>query len=317
METRASYLIVGLFVIAGMVGMLAAAIWITGTRSDQSTALYDIYFEGSVTGLRTGNPVQYRGIPVGAVASMRIDPENVERVLVTIEITAGTPVKADTEAMLAMQGITGVAFIQLTGGTQAASALTAAAGQTRPVIASRPSQISELLEAAPELMRRAIGVIDQAERLLGPENQARISASLDNIEALTGTLAKSSDDIETILSEGASMMAELNAATGRANRMLADMEGSAKGMGDDTREVLAETSVAIRQLGQASGQLARFFKQNGPALDDFGSAGLYEFSQLLAESRVLVGALNRLTSEFERDPARFLFGDQQQGVEVE
>lgn len=317
METRASYLIVGLFVIAGMVGMLAAAMWITGTRSDRSTVLYDIYFDGSVAGLRTGNPVQYRGIPVGAVASMRIDPENVERVLVTIEITAGTPVKADTEAMLASQGITGIAFVQLSGGTQAAPALAAAPGQARPVIASRPSQITELLEAAPELMRRAIGMIEQAERILGPENQARISASLDNIEALTGTLARSSGDIEAILSEGAAMMVELNAATGRANRMLADMEGSATGIGDDTRKVLADTKVAIRQLGQASSQMARFFKRNGPALDDFGSTGLYEFSQLLAESRVLVGALNRLTSDFERDPARFLFGDQQQGVEVE
>lgn len=316
METRASYLIVGLFVIIGMVGMLAVAIWITGTRSDQSTVLYDIYFEGSVAGLRTGNPVQYRGIPVGAVASMRIDPDNVERVLVTIEITAGTPIKADTEATLAMQGITGIAFIQLSGGTQAAADLVAV-GQARPVIASRPSQISELLEAAPELLRRAIGVIEQAEQILGPENQARIAASLDNIETLTGALADSSGDIKTILSEGAAMMAELNAATGRANRMLADMEGSAKGMGDDTRKVLAETRTAVRQLGEASSQLARFFRDNGPALNDFGSTGLYEFSQLLAESRVLVTALNRLTSEFERDPARFLFGDQQQGVEVE
>lgn len=317
METRASYLIVGLFVIAGMIGMLAAAVWITGTRSDQSTVLYDIYFEGSVAGLRTGNPVQYRGIPVGVVASMRIDPENVERVLVTIEITAGTPIKADTEATLASQGITGVAFIQLSGGTQAAADLVATAGQARPVIASRPSQISELLEAAPELLRRAIGVVEQAEKILGPENQARIAGSLDNIETLTGTLAKSSDDIETILSEGAAMMAELNAAIVRANQMLAGVEGSATGIGDDTRKVLAETRIAIRQLGQASSQLARFFKDNGPAMNDFGSVGLYEFSQLLAESRVLVTALNRLTSEFERDPARFLFGDQQQGVEVQ
>ena len=135
METRASYIVVGLFVILGMIAMLAAAVWITGHRADQKTALYDIYFDGNVAGLRPGNPVQYRGIPVGAVTGMRIDPENVERVLVTIEIRAETPIKTDTQATLALQGITGVAYVQLTGGTQDAPFLTAERGQKRPVIA--------------------------------------------------------------------------------------------------------------------------------------------------------------------------------------
>ncbi|MDH5557896.1 MAG: MlaD family protein, partial [Alphaproteobacteria bacterium] len=171
METRASYLIVGLFVIAGMIGLVFAAMWITGTRTDEAVALYDIYFDGNVSGLKPGNVVQYRGIPVGGVVDMRIDPDNVERVLVTIEVDADTPIREDTEATLALQGITGLSYIQLTGGTQAAAELKAATGQRRPVIKSRPSELAAIFEAAPELLNRAIGVIAQLEKLLGPENQ--------------------------------------------------------------------------------------------------------------------------------------------------
>ena len=68
METRASYIVVGLFVVLGLIGMLVAAVWITGHRADQETARYAIYFDGNVAGLRPGNAVQYRGIPVGTLA---------------------------------------------------------------------------------------------------------------------------------------------------------------------------------------------------------------------------------------------------------
>ncbi len=316
METRANYLIVGLFVILGMTGLLASAIWIAGSGGGTTRALYDVYFEGSVAGLRPGNPVQYRGIPVGVVADMRIDPENVERILVTLDLDSETPVKTDTEAMLAMQGITGIAYIELAGGTRAAETLRAAPGRDRPVIASRPSQISELIEAAPELVHRTMHLLEQAEILLGPENQARFATSLDNVEKLTGTLADSSGDIAGILKEGAATATALRETVERANRMLAALEKESGGIATDSRQVLADTRRAVTELASAAEQLSGFLKDNREPLSNFSSTGLYEFSQLLAESRALVSALNRLAGQFERDPARFLFGDQQQGVEV-
>lgn len=317
METRASYIVVGVFVILGMVGMLAAVMWVAGARTVQATATYDIYFDQNVAGLRPGNAVQYRGIPVGAVVDMRIDPENVERVLVTVEVGADTPIKEDTRATVAMQGITGVAYVLLTGGTQDAPPLEAPEGRDRPVIESVPSQLSELFEAAPELMRRAIRVVERAEAMLGPQNEARIAASLENIETLTGALADSSDDIRTILSEGAAMVSELRQATERANRVLGSMEDGADSITQSTSAILDRARDAVSQLARASEQLADFLRDNREPLTDFSTTGLYEFSQLLAEARVLVAALTRLTDQFERDPARFLFGDRQQGVEVE
>lgn len=299
METRASYIVVGLFVILGMIGMLAAAVWVTGHRADVEIAQYDIYFDGNVAGLRPGNPVQYRGIPVGTVVDMRIDPENVEQVLVTIEILAETPIKTDTQATLALQGITGVAFVQLTGGTQDAPFLVAEAGQKRPVIASVPPRLAELLEAAPELMERAIRVVRQAEQLLGPENQARVASSLQNIETVTGALADRSDEIRTILAEAADLATELREATAHANAILADVERNTQPIMDDTRATLAEARRAVGHLAAASEQFAAFVKDNREPLSDFSATGLYEFSQLMAEARVLVAALTRMTAQFE------------------
>ncbi|UCH75023.1 MAG: MCE family protein [Rhodospirillales bacterium] len=316
METRASFIIVGAFVILGMIGLLAGTVWITGHRADQGTILYDIYFDGDVAGLRSGNPVQYRGIPVGAVTDMRIDPENVERVLVTIEIREDVPIKQDTQATLALQGITGIAYIQLTGGTQDAPFLKAEAGQVRPVIGSVPPRLAELLDAAPELLQRAIRVVAMLEELMGPDNRARIEASLRNIEMVTAALADETEGVGAVVSEVGRLARELREAAAHANAILAAVEGNADPIMSDARATAAEARRAVRQLAAASEQLAAFLKENREPLSDFSATGLYEFSQLMAEARVLVAALSRLTAEFERDPARFLFGDQQQGVEV-
>ena len=401
METRASYLIVGLFVIAGMMGLVFAAMWITGSRTDEAAALYDIYFDGAVAGLKPGNAVQYRGIPVGGVIDMRIDPDNVERVLVTIEIAADTPIREDTEATLALQGITGLSYIQLTGGTQAAAALKAQAGQRRPVIKSRPSELAAIFEAAPEMLNRAIEVIGMLEKLLGPENQQRIgnilqnienttgalsdssgdidrllaegagavadvrkvtsvlaensgnidtilsesagtmedvhelttalagssddlttlisdsSGTMENVRELTGGLAGSTEDIAKILEEGAQVMEELRIVTSRASTMLANIEGDVSNVAKDTRAVLGSVKQAVASLAVASDGFAKLLTENSDSLTDFSQTGLYEFSQLMAEARILVAALSRLVEQVERDPARFLFGDKQQGVEVE
>jgi phospholipid/cholesterol/gamma-HCH transport system substrate-binding protein len=94
------------------------------------------------------------------------------------------------------------------------------------------------------------------------------------------------------------------------------LRSSTDDISGDTRIVLGDVRKTVANMAVASKELAGFFEDNRESLSNFSSNGLYEFSQLLAESRVLVAALSRLTAQFERDPARFLFGDQQQGLEV-
>ncbi len=137
METRASYILVGTFVLLLIAGAFAFVIWLSKVEFDQRPARYVVYFTGSVSGLQVGGPVRYRGVPVGSVTDIRIDPKNVERIEVTLEVATRTPIKQDTFASLGLQGIIGAAYVQLSGGTQKSPALVAKKGEPRP--RSRPS----------------------------------------------------------------------------------------------------------------------------------------------------------------------------------
>ena len=137
METRASYLIVGSFVLALGAALVGFALWLTQDQLNAAVARYDIRFSGSVSGLQVGSNVSFRGVPVGEVSAVSIDPSDIERVLVTIEIPDTVPVLEGTFATLQLQGITGAVAVLLSGGTQGGAALQALAGQDNPEIPSR------------------------------------------------------------------------------------------------------------------------------------------------------------------------------------
>ena len=165
MEIRASYLIVGAVVLALLAGLAAFSMWLVRADVDRDVARYEIAFSGSVSGLQEGGQVLYRGIPVGRVAEIRIDPDNVENVLVAVDIERDTPIKADTVATLEFQGLTGIAYVQLRGGTQASARLDPDA-EPVPRIPSRPSAVERLFESTPELLARAVALTDRLGLLL-------------------------------------------------------------------------------------------------------------------------------------------------------
>ena len=139
METRASYVAVGAFVLALAVGAIVFVIWLARFQGQLEYAYYDILFPGSVTGLQVDGTVRYRGITVGRVYDIRIDEENTELVRVTIEVQQGTPVKEDSVASLEIQGITGVAYVLLSGGSNDSPRLPETSEAPYPLIASKPS----------------------------------------------------------------------------------------------------------------------------------------------------------------------------------
>ena len=359
METRASYLVVGGFVLVSLIALVVMVIWLAGTKFDEEFSYYDILFEGSVTGLKSGNPVRYRGIPVGVVFDMGIDKENVERIRVTIEVPNDTPIKEDAIASLEFQGITGIAYVQIEGGTQVSPMLRPQLGRARPIINSKPSQLQEVFDAAPEVLNRFITLLEQASVLLDKENQSNVADTLQNITTFTDSLAENSGDIGHIISDSVKVINELQLASTEARSAVIDLRGLVKDVTDNvaliTGEARAtmgeirsltsdlrddahnlsghldgtltildreaqglgsETKSTLSAVRQASVQLAKILESNQVAITDFAASGLYEFTQLLAESRILVSSLLRISADIERDPARFLFGNAQQGLEI-
>ena len=108
MEREAHYAAVGAFVlIVALVGALFVY-WYSDTREHRHYDRYEIYFDGSVSGLERGAAVRYLGVGVGRVAEMRIDPRDSSRVEVIADIDATTPISPDTVAELQLQGVTGL-----------------------------------------------------------------------------------------------------------------------------------------------------------------------------------------------------------------
>lgn len=313
METRASYLLIGVFALVAMAGFVIAVVWMAGANLREDVAYYDIYFDGSVTGLKPGNTVRYRGIPVGAVTDISINPKDVQQVRVMIEVPADTPIKKDTIAALETQGLTGVAFIQLTGGTNQAPKLVARKGQERPVIQSRPSQLQELVAGAPELMARVTALVNKGNILLGDKNLQNIEATLRNVQSFTGTLAEESPKVAATIRDTAKT---IRSAMHSLDGAMRQHTTETKGLGNEFTQTLGDIRKTSVEFRRAAYDLADMLETNKEPFNTFASSGLYELTQLLSEMRILVAALSRITAKVESDPGRFLYGKSQPGVEV-
>lgn len=330
METRASYLLVGTFALIAMAGFAIAVVWMAGANLDSATARYLIFFKGSVSGLKVGNAVQYRGIPVGVVSDLEINPKNVEEVRATIEISPQTPVKTDTVAGLGYQGITGVAYIELTGGTHDAPSLKPAPGEKLPVITSKASQLQELFDAAPELVTRVTHLVNLAVKFLDPENQKNVARILDNAAVITESIAGRADEIGAIIGDVRVAVNDVRAVAIEADATVREIGALAKsvrglsdslkqevvGVGPVANEALVEIRNTAVEFQRTATALSDLIERNKGAVDTFASSGLYEFTQLLAEARILINALTRISGQIEQDPARFLFGRTQPSLEV-
>jgi len=166
METDKHYFIEGLFIIVFSVAAAFFAVWL-GSPGRHDDVLYRIHFPDSVSGLTAGDPVKFRGVDVGTVKSMIIDPDNARLVLVDVRLRKETPVKTDTRASLALKGITGVVFIELNGGDPAAQTLLAVTPQDKiPEIPSEKTGLKAMLDELPKLVTKFAAIEDQVKKVV-------------------------------------------------------------------------------------------------------------------------------------------------------
>lgn len=334
METKSSYVVVGAFVLTFIAALFVFVVWLAKVQFDETATLYRIFFTGSVTGLQEGSPVRYSGVPIGTVTDIRINPVNVEQVQVTIEVPADTPIKADSIASLELQGITGGAYIQITGGTQSSPLLRSTSDDV-PVIASQPSSLETVFDATPQLLENLIILSDSLAGFLTVENQAAVARILVNAETLSASAAASArdlaltmDEVRTTLAEFRQLAADLRTtsqtvasgadrALDQAEQTLATFDTAAGTFTNELQVTSRSLQELIGTLDGASVQLAAILEENREPIRDFTGSGLYEISLLIAELRELANSLSRVTTRIERDPADFLFGTRRGGVELE
>ena len=316
METRANNLLVGSFVLVILAGTTVFFLWLAKFQFDVEFTRYDIRFAGSVSGLKVGSSVELNGILVGEVIDIGIDPERVENVVVTIEVPSATPVRENTLASLQIKGLTGGVSIQLAGGTQDSPPLKPTGGDKRAVIASQASSLEQFLESAPELLESLQLLVGRASALLSEDNQAAFAQSLKNVSALTGALAARTDDIETLFSSASQTMVNLRDASIALKTTADTINTTVTRNEPEVAGLVADLRKSAKTMTRFSTELEAMVAENREPLRDFTGEGLYELTNFLSEARALIDGLNRVTTQVERDPARFIFGNQQQGYET-
>lgn len=298
METRANYVLIGAFTIVTTVLLLLFALWASNFSASRNWREYMVVFTEPVTGLTEGGSVQYNGLAVGTVESLSLDDNDARRVIARLKLKANTPVKTDTRAKLSQQGITGVPFIQLTGGSPDAPALQASADGRLPVIRTEPSALQNIADTANRLVAR----LDQ---VLSEENIRRISATLANLEQASGSIAERHEEIGQLIVNARDATASMKATLDNANGTL---QGIDRNLVQRLPMLLDKLDAVVSKLDATAGNANAMIAENRPGLQSFTRDGLAQMGPTLAELRALLRDLRALSGRLEGNPARYILG---------
>ena len=307
MEREANYAAVGAFV---LVVALAAALfvyWYSGTRVHRTYERYEIYFNGSVSGLEQGAAVRYLGVRVGRVVDMRIDPRDAGRVEVIAAIESTTPVSPRTIAELDLQGLTGLLYIDLQQSAQPAA--PAVPSLRYPVIRAAPSQFDAFVAGLPRLSAAAGGVIQRLNRLLSDHNIDDISQSLDNISAASRSLPATVRSVNELLAQLRVATAELTATAGSARRVMDTA-------GPQIVSTVQRLNKMADNLTQATDQLDQMIAENRANVRSFTHASLPEIESFVREGRAAAEDIRQLSESLRQNPSQLLYQPAPAGVEI-
>ena len=309
MEREANYAAVGAFVlIVALVGALFIY-WYSDSRDHKSFRRYEIYFDGSVSGLERGAAVRYLGVGVGRVQQLHIDPRDAGRVQVIVDIDSSTPISDKTLAELQLQGVTGLLFIDLQQISPNLPVPPLVPGIEYPVIRSARSRFDVFLARLPDVLASAGEVVDRAARALSDQNITAISHALANID-------KASEGLPGTLREVNVLVTELRAAT---TDLAASAHGARQIVDQAGPEVVASVQrvhVVADNLANATDQIQKLIGDNRQDLRSFTRDGLPELERLLREGRAAAQELRELSASLKENPSQLLYQPKQVGLEI-
>lgn len=298
METKANYVLIGAFTLIMTLLLLLFALWAAKYSSEKDWRNYAVVFNEPVTGLTEGSSVQYNGISVGTVQTLRLAPDDPRRVIALLRLQESAPIKTDTRAKLSIQGITGSPFIQLTGGNPGSPALADVDRRETPVIQTEASALQNIADTANRLVAR----LDQ---VLSDENVKRVSNTLSNIEAMTGSIADQREDLRSLIVNARKSSEQLSATLDTTNRAVSSID---RELVDKLPGLIAKLDSTLTRLDATANSANGILTDNRAAINSFANDGLSQLGPTLGELRSLVRDLRRLSDRVEGNPTRFLLG---------
>ena len=309
METRASYVLVGSFVLGLVAAAVIFVLWIGRGDGGRDLVTYKVHFAGAVTGLAPGAAVRYRGINKGEVRAVSILPDKDDVIEVTIRVDSDTPLYTDTVASLEVQGLTGSPFVQLKRAPKPGAEgkkVETAAERTKIVIQGESSGLERIFEEFPKAIASVTTLADRASGLLDKENQENFKNVLRGASEALTALRSLATEMTTVAREARAPVQELATLARRGQASLGEF--------DKASQSVDRASASISSF---MGDARAIVRDNRRPIADFAATGLYEFSLFLTDMRKFVRTFDRIMTRIESDPSQFLFGNRQRGFETQ
>jgi phospholipid/cholesterol/gamma-HCH transport system substrate-binding protein len=309
MDRDVNYVAVGAFVLLVVAMAVSFVFWYTDQQDKRTYQRYEIYFEGSVSGLTAGSPVRYLGVDVGKVKRIQLDPQQRKRVMVVVDIDSTAPIDNRTLALLSLQGVTGLLFIDLEQDKEARVAGALPQGLNYPIIRSAPSDLEMLLSSLPNLANHIIELVGHFNQLFSDENIRAFNATLDNAR-------RASESLPETLRDAQQLVADMRAASHDVQLAADDIHEIATDSAPALKRALENVDQITERLASTANRLDSFVAANEPGLSHFTAQGLPELEQLLRESRDAARDFRDLSRSLKQNPSQLIYESTYRGVEV-
>ena len=311
METRSNQILVGAVTLGLLAALVVFIVWLSQV-GDGAEKEYDVFFQQSVEGLAKGSAVTFRGVPVGQISSINLEPRSPQFIRVRISVSGETPVLQGTTATIRGVGFTGVSQIQLDppeapeGGQPRRRPEEIVCPEENPgsecpygvpVIPTKPGALGQLLNTAPELLERVSTLTERLTELLSDRNQESLAGILDNMEEVSRSLAERSPEIAATLAEARIAIAQAGAAADRIGGLAGSTE---RLLNEDGRPLVSDLRLTIRAAEQSMAQLEAAIGEARPGIQTFSTRTLPEVGQLIRDLRETSESLREITGRVEQ-----------------
>ena len=293
-----NYAFVGGFVLVLGAVLIAGVLWLASGGAFQTK--YDPYLaimDESVSGLNKNAPVKYNGVEVGKVRGIQLDTANPDRVRLTFAIERGTPIKEDTVAVLKTQGLTGIAYVELAGGTRDSPPLLATAEEEYPVIRTKPSLSARLENVLTSVLAKLDRTSSSIDAILSDENRLAFSNALADIAVVSHTFAARKDTLDAGITSAARTFDNSARVTAQLGPVIDRIGRGADAVEKMGIETAAASQSATKTIDAVGTDVQRLTAETLPELD-----------RLLGELNLLSASLRRLSAQTERSPNSLVFG---------
>ncbi|WP_137131267.1 MlaD family protein [Rhizobium sp. FY34] len=293
METKANYAIVGFFTVLVVAAAFGFVYWMSQYGRSGPVAELAIRIPGSANGLSVGSAVRFNGIPVGSVRRLTIDPDDPRYSLAFTEVQTTAPVFASTKAVLEVQGLTGAAYIELSGGNTGEENLLRKAEETgRPaVLIADQSSVTNLLATADKILQRADDAIGQIQGFV-TDARGPLTRTIQHAETFTASLSANSDAIDEFLRSLSALSGTFNTVSVRLDSTLEAVDGLVRAVNPQKIDnIISNAEKVTGDIAQSTGQIDTIMTEVREAAAGFNSAGA-EAQSVLKRADTLLAAVD-------------------------